>query len=159
LSNDQLNLAIEEIKELEKAHFDLVIQLYKADHGNIFPVDFLALAVLNRSLSNTKGFCDLISENYMCAASIVRLQLDSLLRFFSIHLVNNPHDYVGRIMNGEQIDKIKDNKGQKMRDKYLVEQIQLRQNLPWLEKVYQQTSGFIHLSNKHTSTIFGDPES
>lgn len=53
-------------------------------------------------------------------------------------------------MNGERIDKLKDTKGNFLRDSYLVSVA--TQEYAWVDKVYKETSGFIHLSEKHMLT-------
>jgi hypothetical protein len=45
---------------------------------------------------------------------------------------------------------MKDRKGEKMTDSYLLNVVAKKE--PWIKKVYESGSGFIHLSEKH---IFG----
>jgi hypothetical protein len=60
----------------------------------LYPLDFLALAVLNRSLCLLSGFATLLdSKNLISAAPLTRLQLDNCLRFFASTLVENPHEF------------------------------------------------------------------
>ena len=120
--------------------------------GNgIYPVDMLAIGVINRSLSLTYGFSTLIkSKNYIAAAHLVRPHLDNYLRFYAVWLVDNPHDFASLVLKGERIDKLKDKKGKYLRDSYLVEIA--TKEYPWMANVYTVTSGFIHLSKKHVFT-------
>lgn len=148
-----LEQKVSKIENRTKEHHDLGIQILRADGGNFFDLDFLAAAAIKRSLAHSKAFGYLVrEENYICAASIVRLQLDSCLRFFAAFLVENPHDFAREVLRGKSIRKMKDRTGEKMTDRYLVETLGKEHN--WMPRVYERTSGFIHLSNKHIfSTI------
>lgn len=115
---------------------------------NVYPMDILANAILNRSASLIDGFVLLIKENnYICAGHLVRIHLDSLLRLSAAWMVEKPNEFALKILNGEQINKIKDKDGNLMTDKHLVKA--LSSDYPWIENVYKESSGFIHLSYKH----------
>jgi hypothetical protein len=45
------------------------------------------------------------------------------------------------------VRKLRDKKGELMTDQYLVSC--LSEQNPWIRRVYEQTSGYIHLSSKH----------
>ena len=62
-------------------------------------------------------------------------------------MVADPHDFADRIMSGEHVRKMKDKTGTKMTDAYLVST--LKDEHDWLERVYEETSGFIHFSHQH----------
>jgi len=129
--------------------------MMKADGGNFFPVDLLALAALNRSANLVLGFTSLIeTQNFIAAAPLLRLQIDSCLRFYGVYLVDNPHKFAGAVLKGEQIRKIRDSKGNLMTDRYLVECV--AKDFPWIVRVYERTSGYIHLSRVHIASIFGE---
>jgi hypothetical protein len=140
-----------ELRKLEatgKDFLEMGLRLGKAFGGAMYPVDTLTNAVLKRSLALTAGFCSLIrSKNYLCAASLVRLHLDSLLRLSAVWLVDKPHDLASAVWDGKQIRDLTDKGGKRLTDRYLVEC--LGKDEPWVERVYEATSGFIHLSKAH----------
>lgn len=141
----------ERLKHLERsheAHVEVGGYMLRADDAAVFPVDLVAQAVLHRSMSLIRGFCDAIrSENFLCAAPLVRLQLDNLLRFYALTLVDRPHEVATRILAGKPVRTQLDRSGRKMTDRYLARK--LAEELPWVERVYQETSGYVHLSEKH----------
>jgi hypothetical protein len=113
-------------------------------------VDILAVAALDRSISNIKGFCCLVLENNsLLANSIVRLQLDTLTRFSSIYLVSEPHDLAHNILKGVELKKLKDRSNKEMTDRYLCEQLNLKENIDWMYKIYKDGCGFVHLRACH----------
>jgi len=119
-----------------------------ADDSKLFPLDLLAAAVLKRSLSLSSAFVALVRlRNYSCAASLVRLQLDSCLRFFAAFLVEDPHEFAAAILRGISVRDLKDRHGRKMTDRYLVDALGAKYK--WMPSVYEATSGFIHLSKRH----------
>lgn len=122
--------------------------MFCADGSMLFPLDLWAMAALNRSLSNSSAFTHLVrTENYLVAASLVRLQLDTFLRFSASYLVRDPHEFATSVLAGKEVRKLKDRSGKFMTDGYLVNSA--ASEFPWIPNVYRSTSGFIHLSNKH----------
>lgn len=139
---------MDELKKVDQEVVELAMAIIKADAGKFYTLDFLVLAALNRSRVNIHGFKNLIElGNYFAAIPFVRMQLDSALRLFATTLVNNPHELAMKILDGESIRKIKDRGGHKMTDAYLLSAFAKTE--PWVIKVYDSGSGFIHLSNKH----------
>ena len=126
--------------------------------GDIYPMDYLAGTVLNRSLSLVHGYNTLArSENFLSAAHLIRPNLDTYLRFRAAWLVDDPHDFATRIMNGEHIKKMKDRNGAKMTDAHLV--ACFKDDNPWIESTYEDASGFIHLSRQHAlSSLRSTPD-
>jgi len=148
MNADKIEDKLKKLKEHIILYKKLWIMTAKANGGAIFPVDMLSTAVTHRAMCLVSGFCDLIErKNFICAAPLVRLMLDNLLRFYAVWLVDKPHDFATEILEGKEVRKIKDRNGNKMTDKYLVEQLSKEYN--WLSNTYRETSGYIHLSSKH----------
>lgn len=122
--------------------------MVEAYEGAMYPVDLLALGALKRTISTIAGFKLLIeSSNMVCSRTILRVQIDTALRFYSIFIVDDPHSYSLEILSGKQINHMQDSSGQKMRDAYLVNK--LSEEYPWLPTVYKNLSGYIHFSGSH----------
>lgn len=136
------------LKESVPIFKNLLNDILKADNGNLFPVDLYLTAIAHRVLCLISGFCLMIeNENFICAAPLVRLQLDNLLRLSAVWLVREPHDFCTQVLKGEQVRKIKDRNNEQMNDSYLVKQ--LSSKYPWVVRLYKETSGYVHFSNKH----------
>ncbi|MFC2090799.1 hypothetical protein ACFLT1_08480 [Bacteroidota bacterium] len=116
--------------------------------SDLFSLDLLAIAALDRSLHLIFGFTNLIkADNFIAAAHLVRCHLDNLLRLSAAWLVDDPHDFAQKILDGKRVDELVDQKGHKLKDWYLRDK--LNEEYPWVKNVYKETSGFIHLSDKH----------
>ena len=117
-------------------------------------------AVARKALSQSFAFRQLIdSRNGLVAGSLVRMQLDVILRAYALFWVDDPDDFAKRvIINGEQIDRIKASDGEQMKDRYLRKKI--ISEYPWVDSVYKKTSGYVHLSQLHLHGVFskGDGE-
>ncbi|GAA4299376.1 hypothetical protein [Aestuariibaculum suncheonense] len=139
------------LKELEEFE-DKIYDLGKRMHpGYTYSLDVLANAVMDRSLHLIFAFTNLIrNENYIAACHLVRCHLDNVLRISGAWLVNDPHQFASDIMNGKKVDEIKDRNGNNLKDWYL--RNKLSEEFPWVQSVYKETSGFIHLSKKHIFT-------
>ena len=143
--SDELEKRLQELTDLDAKILELAKEMLQGDH---FPLDYLAGAVMNRTLSLIDGYITLTrGENFLAAAHLIRPNLDNYLRFHAAWLVSDPHDFAGRIMSGEHVRKMKDKTGAKMTDAYLVST--LKDEHDWLERVYEETSGFVHLSRQH----------
>lgn len=146
--NVTLEKALTELESCDRKLLDLSKEMLSE---SIYPLDFLVTGALNRTLTLINGFVLLIrSNNYICAAHLVRLHLDTLLRVSAAWIVDEPHEFATKVMDGERIDKLKDRSGALMKDVYLAGQLSV--NYPWVMNVYKETSGFIHLSKKHVFT-------
>ena len=148
---DQISASLKQTEKLNKKLLSLSKQIAKA--GDVFHVDIMTMAVVNRSLELSEGFKLLIEdEKFLCAAPLLRLQIDNLLRYSATWLVEKPHEFVAEVMKGTAIRKLKDASGKKMFDTYLVEKLSV--DIPWISKVYEKTCGYIHLSESHFHKVF-----
>jgi hypothetical protein len=138
---------IEALRERREDHLRLGEKMLKAYEGTCYAMDFLGAAVLNRSIRLVKGFADVIADNFMCAAPLVRLQLDNLLRFHAAFLVENPHDFVMDVLRGERINRLKDRDNQQMTDRHLVEKAAVKH--PQIRDIYDNGCSYVHLSEAH----------
>lgn len=133
---------------------ELGARILTACGGNCYPLDMLFLAALNRTYAQLSGFVALLkARNFICAAPLVRLQLDTALRLFAGTLVDDPHDFTMQVLQGTQVRQIRSRDGEKMVDAYLVKK--LAELYPWVSDVYSHTSGYIHLSEKHFFSSVG----
>ena len=102
----ELELCISKIDDRKDEHLQLIKKMLEADGGNLFPLDLLATAVLKRSMSLCAGFTALVrTGNYTSAASLLRLQLDSCLRFYAAFIVEKPHEFAENVLAGTAVRK------------------------------------------------------
>ena len=113
-----------QFSKLEQRHLLLSKQMVEADGGKMFPVDLYAFGSIKRSMAHCKGFATLIAtKNLICAGGIIRMQLDTLLRFYAVFLVDDPHGFAASVTHGKPVKEHKDRAGQLMHDSYLVRQL------------------------------------
>ncbi|MGM8361383.1 hypothetical protein ACSV4D_05635 [Flavobacterium sp. ARAG 55.4] len=137
-----------EIKNLESKEIQLIEIAKKLNSEKFYPLDFLSNAVINRSLKLIFGFTTLLkNENFIAASHLVRCHLDNIIRFSASWIVNNPHDFAIKVIDGVKIETLKDKNGKLMKDWYL--RNLLNEEHPWISNVYEQSSGYIHFSSKH----------
>jgi hypothetical protein len=122
--------------------------MVEAYGGALYGMDLLAIGALNRSKAHIAGFRILIeAKNMICAGALLRLQLDTAMRFFAAFLVEQPHDFAIAILRGEKVRDLKDRAGKRMTDAYLSQR--LGEEFEWVPRVYERTSGYVHLSSTH----------
>ncbi|UOR07423.1 hypothetical protein MUN82_10060 [Hymenobacter aerilatus] len=145
-SDNQLEHVLTQLQSCDQRIKD--VAKYMVAEAVLFPMDLLTSAVLNRSLAMLNGFILLMrGNNSLTALHLVRLQLDSLLRYSAAWLVSEPHSFANEVLAGKSIKTLKDRTGSCMQDWYLVNE--LAKEYDWVKPVYQATSGYIHLSEKH----------
>lgn len=148
VSSSNLIEALAKLKKTEDTIWEVAKEMFEAGDRKIFPVDLLAIGGMKRTASNTEGFITLINAKNMTAArALLRIQLDTFIRFYSIWLVDKPHDFAQDVIDGNYIRRIKDRTGKKMTDQYLVKS--LTSEYPWLPTVYDKLCGYVHFSEQH----------
>jgi hypothetical protein len=144
----QLQKSLNRLEDLEKAQIELAKRMIEAYDGAMYAVDLFISGALNRSAALSEGFNNLVkSKNLICAGAILRLQIDTAIRIFAGTLVDDTNQLVSDVLRGQHIRNLKDRDGKKMTDRYLVKK--LSDEYPWLPKVYEKTSSYIHLSDTH----------
>jgi len=140
--------SLEELDNRRNRLLKLTKEMIAAYEGAMYPVDFFAIGAVKRAIGTAAGFRLLVeSWNMICARALLRTQIDTALRFYSAFLVQKPHDFVIKVLGGQQINKLKDKDGNKMTDAYLISK--LAPEYSWLPDVYKYLSGYVHFSEHH----------
>lgn len=143
-----LNEILNQISEFKDEFLKSSQRIMEAGNSKLFALDFLALSVNNRAISLSTGYLTLVKDkNYLTAVSLIRLQLDNALRFFASTLVENSSDFAEHFIDGKAIRDYSDIKGKKLTDNYLAKE--LEKYFKGTQKLYRETCGFIHLSDRH----------
>jgi hypothetical protein len=138
---------IAEVHSMRGKLFAVMQEVLAADNKALYPLDLITLLVAKRTVSTISAFTSLIEQhNMVCVRTLLRTQLDSMMRLYAFSLVANPHDMAVKVLGGTHIRKIKDRVGHQMTDAYLVSK--LSKDIEWLPRVYERTSGFVHLSDR-----------
>lgn len=144
---------LQKIKELHKIFNEEVMNMFHADEWNIFPLDMFAIWIVKRSILLNAWFIQLIeSKNFLAAASLIRLHLDSLLQLYAAFIVESPHDFAVFKMKWKETRDYRDKKWKKLTDSFLKRKFfedQNNERYQNLKEVYWETSWFVHFSDKH----------
>ena len=141
----------------DEAHLELGKQMFEAFGGAMYGMDLLAAGALNRSKAHIAGFRTLLeARNLICAGAILRLQLDTAMRFYAAFLVEQPHEFALAVLRGERVSDLRDRNGKKMTDAYLARR--LGEEYEWVPRVYERTSGYVHLSSTHLMSALSPSE-
>ena len=131
-------------------------QLTTGSNALGFRSDWFVLGAAKRAITLSASIFMLVDTNHgIGALTLCRPHLDTLLRLHSLWLTNDPHGLVDAVFEGKRLEKLKDRDGKQLRDTYLVDQLESA-GLPWVRSVYQQTSGYVHLSDASMFQIFTD---
>jgi len=154
-----LDELLQKLEDQKKLHLEVTMKMLSADNASLYPLDFIGISASKRSMSLIGGFITMIRDrNFICAAPLLRLQLDNSLRFYAAFLVENPHELAMGFIEGKSIKDFKERgTNKKLTDSLLVER--LAEHHPWITNVYKETSGYIHLSDKHLFNAMGKKNS
>lgn len=113
----------------------------------LFTEDLFFCASADRCIKLIDGIKIMLEErNLTCAGALLRLQMDNCMRTYAAFIAEDKNAVVNCVLDGAPIRHLKDKSGRKMTDGYLKEQITKLDSQ--FETVYNQASGFIHLSEK-----------
>ena len=109
--------------------------------------------IARRAVALSHGYRSMVEQvNSIGALPMVRMQLDTALRLYAGFFAPKTHAFCKSVLAGEQVDRMKSDSGQKMKDRYLLERVSKKN--PWMLDVYKLTSGYIHFSDKHIKEAF-----
>lgn len=149
---DDLTILNEELNDLVVITKSLIpMGRTMLDTHAIYTFDLYCGSVLNRAINLADGFAkQVLDNNFISAAPLVRIHLDSLLRLFAAYQVDyNIDDFAKQVISGTQIDKLKDRHGQQMKDAYLAKQLSAKKGYNWVTTIYKTGSSHIHFSSQH----------
>lgn len=144
----------EYMKELEKRLTDFrsarqnMKELAVAIIGDVlYKEDLFFTSAIDRSMGLLDGMIEMLKQrNLTCAGILVRTQVDNCMRVFAAFIAEDRTEFIDAFLKGEKIRNIKDNQGRKMKDVVLKER--LAEYDKYLKNVYDNSSGYIHLSSK-----------
>ncbi|NKI46521.1 hypothetical protein HFV06_09290 [Pseudomonas fluorescens] len=115
----------------------------------MYPLDWMVFAAIKRTVSTSSATVAMVRAwNMVCARSLLRMHIDTALRFSAAWLVSDPHQFATNVMKGEPINKMKDRTGKRpLSDAFLVETH--KAEYPWLPDVYKNLCGYVHFSASH----------
>lgn len=133
-----------DVERMRKVMIEVVVPA----GSQMFPLDFLAFAAVKRHASATSAFVAMVRAwNMVIARALLRMHLDTSLRFSAAWHVVEPHAFATAVLKGERIDNLKTRTGERLTDSHLV---QLHKDKhPWLPTAYERLSGYVHFSGAH----------
>ena len=141
---EQIEILLNDDKKKLK---DVIKRLFK-DNPNLYISDFYILGAVKRNYGNINGLRTLInSKNMNATRCLLRIHLDTILRFQAFWHVENIDQFVQKILQGESVSKFKDKLGNKLTDSFLADI--LSRDHPWVKNVYKNLCSYIHFSHAH----------
>ena len=139
------------LKDFIQEILDVGKEMLSVGGGKLYTHDMFFIGVLNRSIDLIDAILILTSRwNFVAAAPLIRLHLDTLLRLSYWRTIKTPNAFIRQILEGKQVNQIKDEEGIKLTDarlrKYTLS------IFPQVDNVYKETSRLIHFSDKHVFT-------
>lgn len=141
----ELVLALEPFPKLEDDLLCLWCDVMRAYGGALYPLDMFVQGAVKRTLCQARAVRQLLEAcNLMCARAILRMQIDTAMRIHAAWLVPDPHAFAAMVLAGKRIDKMADRRGNRLTDSFLAKDLSSQHE--WVHRVYEHTSGYVHLS-------------
>lgn len=113
----------------------------------LFKEDFFFCASADRCLNLIDGFTDMLRKrNLTCVGALLRLQMDNCMRSYAAFIAKDKETVIDCIISGDSINKQLSKDETKMTDGYLKRELSKVDTR--FADVYNQASGYIHLSEK-----------
>lgn len=129
----------------------------KADGTPFYITDLVMFGLMDRNIGLLESMPKLIEdENIHALAPLLRVQLDGLLRIHAFRIVEARDDLAKHVIKGIELRKFSDQNGNKLTDRYLVNS--LKQELPFVEPIYETLCGWVHFSESHIFAAASDGE-
>lgn len=148
MTNDEYYDTIEKIINQLQTFRKEGLEIFSGIIGsNLLAEDLFFIATLDRCLRLIDGMKNMLSNrNLTCAGAILRLQMDNCMRTYAAYIAADRKKVVNCLLEGNPINKEKDINGDKLSDGHLKDEVSKIDNQ--FSLVYNQASGFIHLSEK-----------
>ena len=131
------------LENQKNEHFKLYELSCSANHNNIYITDFFIKIVLKRSLDLLDSFILLIKHwHHNISGSLLRMQIDNLIRIDYLSY-RSDELFTKEFLRGKSFRELKHTDGKRITDQLLIDLCKKR--YPWLQKIYTETSKFIHL--------------
>lgn len=113
-----------------------------------FQYNIFLSCILDRALSVNRGFLSLTeSNNYFCAVTMLRMQIENCTRLYGMTLVDDMSKYVLGWMSGEKISKFQDvNNHKLLTDSYIASILEERYKN--IVAMYKEACSFVHFSER-----------
>lgn len=116
--------AYETVVAAIKASEEAITKIFWLPNTSLTHASFFGMGVGRRALALSSGFRSMVEQcNSLCAIPIVRMQLDTAIRFYAGFFVVDHQKFCRDVLEGKQIDKMKSDENQLMQDKYLVKRV------------------------------------
>lgn len=146
-----LSARLSKLVELEKELSRKAAQILQPG-GAMYVVDWFVMGAAQRTFAQSRGFRSMIeTRNFPSAAILLRTQIDTAMRINGLRYLDNPEDQLFEVLKGEKSfrnlaswQKTEKGKSILMQDWRLRDWLQ--EDEPWIGKIYEETSDFVHLS-------------
>jgi hypothetical protein len=139
-----------ELAELEKWRKSLLAAGMAALGGPgapLFVLDMIFLGAMKRALNLAAGLTSMVEkQNMVCARALLRMHMDTVTRMSAYECVEDPESVAKAVLGGKPLKDFKSADGKNLRDHYLVDRLTVQE--PWVKKVYEYTSGYVHFSER-----------
>lgn len=149
------------VSELRKRYIKAFSNHFEqADGKPFYRTDLIMFGVMDRNIGLLEAMPPLFQDkNVHALAPLIRVQLDGLLRLFAFALVEDQDKLAAHLLEGKHLRNFRSVSGEKLTDRFLKEA--MAPNFPWVPRVYDNLSGWIHLSFEHIrmATVIDDEKS
>lgn len=147
------DMAADIVADIKRAESDILDLYERHCRGPVGYQHFYLFGIARRALAQAAAFRSMIEQrNSLVVSSIIRMQLDTVLRLYALFWVADPEKFAEKVFKGTDINKLKAADSEFLTDGYLKKRLAAKND--WIRPVYSETSGYIHFSNRHIKAAF-----
>lgn len=154
-NEEYLGLLEDKISELMTHQRNQKNILQEIIENDLYIEDLFFSSAVNRSFELIEGIVATLKlRNLTCSGILLRSQIDNSMRVFAAFIAKDRNEFMKAFLEGKKISKMVDNQGLKMNDYNLRKRFSEYDE--YVDVIYQNTSGFVHLSQKAFIACVGD---
>lgn len=135
---------IESLKHMREAGKEIAANIIGQ---SLLKEDLFFCASVDRNMNLTDGFIEMLNtRNLTCTGALLRLQMDNCIRTYAAFIAMDKNSVIDCLIHGGKISDQVDKNGNKMTDRYMKKELCKMDSR--FADVYDQASGYIHLSDK-----------
>ncbi|WP_298869381.1 hypothetical protein [uncultured Gimesia sp.] len=150
--SDAVITALANLKAVEADILNTGLELMQSADGYMYVFDQFVIATLNRAVAISSAFHSLVeARNMVSAGALLRVHLDTALRHFASHLVEDWDAFAEAEIRGDKINRMVDRDGTKLTDFHLSKEFE--KQVPGTRNLYERACGYVHFSEVHTTSV------
>lgn len=149
VNKETLDLLLQKIHEVNEFLEIELRTLFKLEESKkvVFKLSSIYFSLINRTIEINRGYITLLNcENFICAISLIRIQVENCLRFYGFSIMDNMPKCLDKFIDGIEFKDLTGNNGNKLYDSYLAKELDKKYSNYKFYETYKDYCEILHFS-------------